>query len=136
VFTPSIDHETVLPDGQPAIIYYEFELYQEGVSEPVQNLNLGKPAPDADGFIRVDVGQALALEPGFTYASRVIAVGPEGQSASRVSTPFSTVDCTSSAAPSDGAAGTDTSDPASERDGACESQGNGADSGAPGNRNR
>lgn len=89
-FDPSADHSVTLPGGQPAVERYDFEIYLVGASAPFHTVNLGKPAPQADGKIRYDFSSQVAgwPLPGGTYESRVAAVGPNGVGRSDVSNPF------------------------------------------------
>jgi len=110
-FDPSADHSVTLPGGQPAVERYDFEIYIVGATAPFHTVNLGKPAPEADGKIRYDFSSQIASWPlpGGTYESRVAAVGPTGVGRSDVSNPFTfSAPCTytlSSTAISVGASG-------------------------------
>src|ERR1051325_2738659 len=53
-FEPSADHNVTLASGQPAVARYDLEFFYGGAVQPVQVMNIGKPAPDADGKIRID----------------------------------------------------------------------------------
>ena len=85
-FDPSPDHNTLV-DDVPMLERYELEIYAPGVTPPVRTLNLGKPAPAADGKIRTNFALLLVppLTPGPVYTAAVVAVGPGGRSASPVS---------------------------------------------------
>ncbi len=90
-FTPSPDHNTVdAATGAELVISYTLEVYISGGATPVQTANLGKPAPDADGMIRLDFVALLPvpLTPGVVYESVVSAVGPGGAAASSRSNTF------------------------------------------------
>jgi hypothetical protein len=80
----------MLADGQPAVSYYELQLFSIGAQEPFHSVDMGKPDPDADGKIRFDfAGQVSAWPlPGGEYEARVRVVGPEGSSVSTPSNPF------------------------------------------------
>src|SRR3954470_15771253 len=58
-FSPSADHSAVLSDGSPAVQSYQLELYLVGATSPFQVASLGKPAPQADGKIRVTLSSVL-----------------------------------------------------------------------------
>ena len=86
-FNPSPDHNTILPDGSPAVASYQLELHLQGAAQPFQTVSLGKPNPDPDGIIRVDlttifVGWPI---PGTVYEADVAAVGPGGSGLDRKS---------------------------------------------------
>jgi hypothetical protein len=101
-FSPSADHNTVLPDGSPAVQSYQLELYLIGATSPFQVASLGKPAPQADGKIRVTLSTVLSPlpQPGVSYFADVTAVGPGGTSRSIASNTFSwAVPCTYGVAP-------------------------------------
>jgi len=78
-FTPSADHNAVDPTSGVALVTkYTLDVYVAGGATPVSNADLGKPAPQSDGMIRVDFVTLLttALTPGIVYESVVKAVGP------------------------------------------------------------
>src|SRR5262245_63641198 len=80
-FTPSADHNAVDPTSGVALVAkYTLDVYVAGGTTPVSNADLGKPAPETDGMIRVDFVALLttALTPGVVYESVVSAVGPGG----------------------------------------------------------
>ena len=81
-FTPSADHSAVETSGAAIVDRYSLEVYVAGGAVAVQTVNLGKPAADADGMIRVDFVALLAspLTPGVLYEALVEAVGPGGSS--------------------------------------------------------
>jgi hypothetical protein len=86
-FMPSAHHDTIGRGNVPLVTGYQLELYPRGSSRPALVLDLGKPAPGADGYIRVDVGARLA-DARLTNAeleARVTVVGPEGASQSAAS---------------------------------------------------
>src|ERR671923_658409 len=75
-FNPSADHNAVGSDGTPLVTEYIFSVYIVGQSAPVYSASLGKPAPDPDGVIRVDVsGMLSTLKPSIVYEARVTATG-------------------------------------------------------------
>src|SRR5688500_17053968 len=88
-FDPSPDHNTV-SDGTAVVQSYSLALYVSGTSTPTQTVNLGKPAADADGKIRVNFVNLLStpVTAGVTYEARVSAVGPGGSGVSALSKPF------------------------------------------------
>jgi len=90
-FTPSPDHNTVdTTSGVQLVTNYTLDVYLSGGTTPLQTANLGKPAPDTDGMIRLDFVALLpaALTPGVVYESVVNAVGPGGAAPSTRSNTF------------------------------------------------
>jgi hypothetical protein len=85
-FTPSADHDAVA-NGVPVVTRYELEIFQQGQTSAVRTIGLGKPAPAADGKIRVDFANLLTspLTAGVVYTADVVAVGPGGRAASALS---------------------------------------------------
>lgn len=81
-FTPSADHSSVDANGTALVSGYTMSIYIAGGATPVQSLNLGKPTPGTDGFIRVDFSALLTspLAAGVSYEALVEAVGPGGSS--------------------------------------------------------
>src|SRR5919201_1276100 len=101
-FNPSADHNTVLPDGSAAVQSYRLDLFLVGASAPFQSVSLGKPNPDPDGIIRVDLTSIFAgwPIPGTNYTADVAAVGPGGSSPSALSNTFSfTTQCVATVSP-------------------------------------
>jgi hypothetical protein len=90
-FDPSPQHDELATDGTPLVQSYKLAFYETGVSTPFEIVNLGKPAPDPDGKIRVHFLSLLSTIPasGVTYEARVSAVGPGGTAASAPSNFFS-----------------------------------------------
>ena len=90
-FDPSVDHDTIAPGGEPLVARYDLAVYLLGGSQPELVVGLGKPSPDADGKVRVDVAGVLSsqLAPGVSYEAGVAAVGPGGSSWSEASNTFS-----------------------------------------------
>jgi BACON domain-containing protein/all-beta uncharacterized protein len=90
-FSPSADHNAVFSDGTPVVQSYQLELYLVGATSPFRVAPLGKPAPQADGKIRVSLSTVLSPLPqaGVTYWADVTAVGPGGTSKSTASNTFS-----------------------------------------------
>src|SRR5947207_668026 len=68
-FTPSPDNSTVGSDGTPLVSNYTLTVYVAGSSTPFATANLGKPAPDTDGMMRVDFSTLLStpLQVGVSY---------------------------------------------------------------------
>jgi hypothetical protein len=96
-FDPSVDHNALFSDGTPVVQSYQLELYLIGATSPFQVASLGKPAPQADGKIRVALSTVLNPMPqaGVSYFADVAAVGPGGTSKSTASNTFSwAVPCT------------------------------------------
>ena len=101
-FDPSPDHSAVASDSQPVVTRYSLELYLVGGTTPVQVANLGKPAPQTDGKIRVDFTTLLSPWPaaGTTYEARVAVIGPSGTARSDQSNTFAfSSPCSSSISP-------------------------------------
>jgi hypothetical protein len=101
-FDPSADHNTVLPDGTAAVQSYQLGLYYIGASAPFQTFSLGKPAPQSDGKVRVNLSTLLVPlpTPGIDYTSDVAAIGPGGTARSTLSNTFSwAVPCSYSVSP-------------------------------------
>jgi hypothetical protein len=96
-FDPSPDHGLVV-SGSPVVDHYELGFYLVGAAQPFQVNQLGKPAPDVDGKIRVGIGTRPA--PGTLYEARVSALGPGGAGVSAVSNNFTfTAPCSYMASP-------------------------------------
>ena len=53
-FTPSADHNAVDPNGTVLVTSYSLQVVLAGTTTAVQTANLGKPAPETDGMIRLD----------------------------------------------------------------------------------
>jgi len=79
-FDPSADHAAVSAEGQPLVSRYDLQIFLQGATQPVTTASLGKPAPDADGKVRVDFSTILVGWPlgTGTYEAKVSAVGPTG----------------------------------------------------------
>jgi hypothetical protein len=91
-FTPSPDHSAVdQTSGLALVNTYTLDVFIAGGTVSQQMANLGKPALDTDGMIRVDFVSLLttALVPGVIYEAVVNAVGPGGSAASARSNTFS-----------------------------------------------
>lgn len=80
-FTPSVDDD-VLVNSTPTVTNYSLTVFVAGGITPAETVNLGKPAPDVDGMIRVDFVALLVspLTPGIVYETALSAVGPGGAS--------------------------------------------------------
>ena len=101
-FTPSADHGAVDSSGVALVDRYSLAVFVAGGTTPVQTADLGKPAADTDGMIRVDFVAQLAspLTPGVTYEALVQAVGPGGTSGGTRTNTFSfSVPCAPSISP-------------------------------------
>ena len=91
-FTPSADHDAVDQGSGLALVNgYTLDVFLTGGTVPVQSANLGKPAPESDGMIRVDFVALLLtpLTPGVIYEAVVSAVGPGGSTPGARSNTFS-----------------------------------------------
>lgn len=89
-FLPSPQHSATLSTGQPAVSRYDLTFFKAGTTERVLTVDLGKPAPQADGVIRVDYTNRIASWPlpGVECDARVSAVGPGGTGSSTPSNTF------------------------------------------------
>src|SRR5215213_9283210 len=83
-FTPSVDHAAVDVNGAPVLDRYSLQVFVQGAVAPVQTVDLGKPAPQSDGMIRLDFVALLTspLDLGVTYEAVLEAIGPGGSNAS------------------------------------------------------
>ncbi len=91
-FTPSPDHSAIdQASGLAVVNNYTLDVFLAGGASSQRTVNLGKPAPEADGLIRVDFVSLLPtpLTPGAIYEAVVTAVGPGGSAASGRSNTFS-----------------------------------------------
>jgi hypothetical protein len=81
-FTPSPEHNALTPSGTPLVERYFIEVFVAGAIWPVSSADLGKPAPQSDGMIRLDFVSLLTapLANGVTYEAVVEALGPGGRS--------------------------------------------------------
>lgn len=93
-FVPSTDHSATL-GGAAVVSRYAFRAYQIGAEQPFHEIDLGKPAPGADGLIRADFSNTIGSWPlpGGPYEARVAAVGPAGEGVSDASNPFTVSSC-------------------------------------------
>jgi hypothetical protein len=89
-FNPSPDHNATASDGTPIVSSYRLDLFLSGASQPFQSNSLGKPNPDPDGIIRVDLTSIFVgwPVPGTVYVSDVAAVGAGGTAPSALSNTF------------------------------------------------
>jgi hypothetical protein len=89
-FVPSPHHSSTLSTGQPTVSRYDLTFYRAGTTETILSVDLGKPAPQADGLIRVDYASRIASWPlpGIQSEARVSAVGPAGAGTSSPSNTF------------------------------------------------
>jgi hypothetical protein len=90
-FIASTDHNAVdAATGAPIVERYAMFVYIAGGTTVVSSANLGKPAPGADGMVRLDFAPLLttALTPGVIYEAIVSAVGPGGSADSSRSNTF------------------------------------------------
>lgn len=89
-FTPSADHDLVLPDGTAMVTRYEVRVMAAGAAQPVSVLDIGKP-PVAAGEVLQDMTSliaALPFDPRIQYTVIVAAIGPTGEGPSDPSGPF------------------------------------------------
>lgn len=79
-FTPSLDDGVLNPNGLPLVSKYTMTIFPAGSAIAIETVDLGKPSPDLDGYIRVDFSRLLTvpLTPGASYEASVAAVGPSG----------------------------------------------------------
>lgn len=92
-FTPSADHNATAPlSGTPLLteyraLYYALDAQGNITGQPVFNVSIGKPTPNAQGRIQLTdpFGSILANT---AYRLVVTAVGPGGTTASAPSDPF------------------------------------------------
>lgn len=88
-FDPSADH-TATNNGIAVVSRYDLEFYFQGAAQPFQTLSVGKPAPQQDGKIRVNLASVFGAlpAPGVVYESVIAAVGPGGAARSARSNAF------------------------------------------------
>ena len=84
VFTPSVDDGVVDANGVAVLTNYSMDIFVAGGTAAVETVNLGKPAPETDGYIHVDFVSLLTtpLTAGVSYEATVSSVGPAGIAAS------------------------------------------------------
>jgi hypothetical protein len=77
------------PPDQATVSRYDVIVYEAGTTRNLLTIPLGKPAPQADGLIRVDIGASFKTwpYPGMTVDARVAAFNSAGTA---VSTPSNT----------------------------------------------
>lgn len=96
-FSPSAEHNAVDGNGVAILDRYSLQVFVAGGATPLQTVDLGKPAPAADGMIRLDFVSLLPtpLATGVLYETLVESIGPGGRAASLRSNTFSfTAPCT------------------------------------------
>ena len=83
-FLPSADDGVIDPSGVPLVQNYSMDIFLAGAQTPLETVDLGKPQPDSDGYIRVNFVNLLStpLSTGVSYEATVAAVGPGGTSPS------------------------------------------------------
>ncbi len=89
-FLPSPEHNLVLSTGEPAVSGYQLLIYQGAALEPYMTTNLGKPAIQADGLVRVDFSKVMSAWPlpNVPSVGRVAVTGPNGTDVSLPSATF------------------------------------------------
>ncbi len=88
-FDPSADHSRSV-NGVAVVTRYTLRFYAVGSTTQLHSIDLGKPAPQSDGKIRVDFTAKLGTWPadGVVYEARVVAIGPGGSTPSTLSNRF------------------------------------------------
>jgi hypothetical protein len=89
-FDPSPDHSAVSSSGLPVVDRYDLAIFEVGVPTPYKVISLGKPAPQSDGKIRLDLMALLTQVPPalVIYDAQVSVIGPTGTAASNYSNEF------------------------------------------------
>jgi hypothetical protein len=89
-FLPSPEHNLVLSTGQPAVSGYQLWIYQNSASEPYMSMNLGKPAIQADGLVRVNFSTVMTAWPlpNIPSFGQVAVTSPNGPAMSLPSNTF------------------------------------------------
>ncbi len=90
-FTPSVDQDALNPDGTPKLTSYTLAAYLAGGSSQVGPVvDIGKPAPQGDGKIRLPIPPTIkaALVPATVYEMHALANGPGGASSVALSNLF------------------------------------------------
>ena len=89
-FVPSPEHHDLLSDGRRVVTGYQAEISVAATSKILQVINLGLPVMQPDGMIRADFGRRLVATPvaGVAYVSKIVTLGPLGNSVSVPSNPF------------------------------------------------
>ena len=89
-FTASLDHDVTDANNEPIVSGYRLEIYLINSLQPAIIADLGKPAPDADGYITVNL--ATLVLPASLYSevlnARAAAAGPGGVTYSNLSNWF------------------------------------------------
>jgi hypothetical protein len=94
-FIPSANHHSIGAGGRPMVTGYALHIHRLGATAAETVVDLGKPAPDADGYIRVNLGSRLAglTSAGVPFEGRIVAIGPGGVSSSSASNLFHVDSC-------------------------------------------
>jgi hypothetical protein len=89
-FLPPPEHHQTLPTGQRAIASYQVDFYSAGSNDSMRSVPIGRPAPQADGMIRVTLAGLLSDWPNEDGQNelRVTAIGPNGVAVSDPSNRF------------------------------------------------
>lgn len=108
-FSASLNHDATDRNNQPLVSAYRLEIYLSGALQPAMVADLGKPAPDADGYITANL--ATLVLPGSLYGevlnARAGVVGPGGVSYSNLSNSFRFDTCRYAVNPFDQSVGAD-----------------------------
>jgi hypothetical protein len=90
-FLPVSAQYQTLSTGLPALLRYEVQFYTSGAASAFKVIDIGIPAPQADGMIRYDFSTQLGAwaYPGVDGQLRVAAVGSGGSGVSALSNAFS-----------------------------------------------
>ena len=102
-FPASLDHEAIAANNEPIVSGYRLAIYRSDSAQPVIVAELGKPAPDPDGYITASLA-TLVLPPslyGELLNARAGAVGPDGANYSNLSTWFLFNTCSYTVRPRD-----------------------------------
>lgn len=89
-FRPQADHWSLRADGTPVVSRYSLVVYASGGNDALMQVDLGKPAPQADGMIRIDFDSLVGVWPlpNANCDARVAALGPDGSVLSAPSNSF------------------------------------------------
>lgn len=89
IFDASSDHN-VTEFGQPKVTSYAVEYWAAGATVPTQSTSIGKPAPDPQNNITVDLRPlSRPISLAGVYTIKVAAIGPGGTAKTNPSVPFS-----------------------------------------------
>ena len=94
-FQPSASHDSIGADGAPLVSRYDVEIYRVNAERPAFVVDLGKPAPGADGYVHATIASPLrdaSLE-AVPLEIRIAAVGPGGVTRSGRSNMFELDNC-------------------------------------------